>query len=164
MSSMPEPSQVRLRRVSLDDASTIARLLEGDTELALWTASLPIPYTIEDARTFVSTAHPEQVFAVIAGDELVGMIGVLGVDEPVEIGYWIGRIHWGRGYATAAIRLLIGEMRSRGISHFIAEVFPDNTASMRVLEKNGFVCRGEVERDLPKRGGSRRLMRFELQP
>jgi RimJ/RimL family protein N-acetyltransferase len=42
----------------------------------------------------------------------------------------------------------------------MAEVFPDNVASIRVLEKNGFQRVGELQRDLPQRGGMRDLIRF----
>jgi [ribosomal protein S5]-alanine N-acetyltransferase len=157
-----QASDVRLRGISRDDALAITRLLEGDTELALRTATMPIPYTLEDAHTFLSTADPREVFAIVVGDDLVGTIGMIGTDEPVEIGYWIGRIFWGRGYATSAVGQLIEEARRRGISHLVADAFPDNIASMRVLEKSGFIRRGEVERDFPKRGGLRRLIHFEL--
>jgi RimJ/RimL family protein N-acetyltransferase len=158
-----EQSRVCLRRISMEDAPAITGLLAGDTELALRTATIPIPYLIEDARAFLSTADPEQVFAVMAGDVLTGMIGMLdGADGEKEIGYWIGRIFWGRGYASSAVRLLVEEAQRRGISRLHAYVFPDNPASMRVLEKNGFVRTGEVERDLPKRGGMRRLIEFVL--
>jgi RimJ/RimL family protein N-acetyltransferase len=159
--SVNESVPVGLRGISRNDDVDITRLLEGDTELALCTATMPIPYTIESARAFLSTADPQQIFAIIAGDELVGMIGMVPNHEPIEIGYWIGRIHWGRGYATSAVRLLMQEARRRGISRLIADVFPGNFGSMRVLEKSGFVRECEVERDLPQRGGLRRLIRFQ---
>jgi RimJ/RimL family protein N-acetyltransferase len=159
----PKASPVRLRCISNTDAEAITALLQGDVDLALQTASLPIPYTLEDARTFLSTADPRHVFAVIADDQLVGMAGMIGVAEPIEIGYWIGRKHWGKGYATCAVALLLQKARDRGASRIVAEVFPGNIASMRVLEKNGFRRRGEVVRDLPKRGGQRRLIHFETQ-
>lgn len=144
----------------MEDAAAIAKLLEGDVDLALRTATIPIPYTIEDARAFLSTANRANVFAITADDELVGMTGIVPHEGGTEIGYWIGRRWWGRGYATCAVGLLVEEVHRRGISLLIAEVFPDNPASMRVLEKNGFVREGEVQRDLPKRGGVRRLIRF----
>ena len=155
-------SRIRLRPVCAEDAEAITLLLEGDVELALQTSSIPIPFTIESARRFLSAADPQRTYAILAGDELVGATGLVGAKEPMEIGYWIGRPHRKNGYATAAVGLLLEEMKARGISEFAAEVFPGNTASMRVLEKNGFVRDGEVQRDLPLRGGLRRLLRFQL--
>ena len=161
MTSTSNSGGVWLRPISVDDASAITRLLAGDTELALQTATIPIPYTIDTAHNFLSRADPNQIFSIIAQDELVGAIGMKEC-EPVEIGYWIGRVHWRRGYATAAVALLMKEARCRGIIRLAAEVFPDNTASMHVLEKSGFISQGEVWRDLPERGGLRRLIRFEV--
>jgi RimJ/RimL family protein N-acetyltransferase len=152
--------RVRLRAASLEDASRVTRLLEGDTELALRTAMIPIPYTIESAQEFLAQVDPQLVFAIVVADQLVGMLGITGVEEPVEIGYWVGRLYWGRGFATAAVALLVEEARGRGIRRLAADVFPDNAASARVLEKNGFVRQGEIQKDLPKRGGWRTLIRY----
>jgi RimJ/RimL family protein N-acetyltransferase len=155
-------NSICLRPVSADDAEAITRLLEGDVELALRTGSIPIPFTIESAHSFLSRANPQTTYAVVLGDALIGGAGLVGATNPVEIGYWIGKPYREKGYASAAVGLLLEEMKSRGVSRFAAEVFPDNAASMRVLEKHKFVRNGEVERDLPLRGGMRRLIRFEL--
>jgi len=52
-----------------------------------------------------------------------------------EVGYWIGRDHWGRGVASAALAQFLLEDRSRPLH---AGVAPHNAASIRVLEKCGF--------------------------
>jgi len=155
-----EQERVRLRGASLEDAPRVTRLLEGDTELALRTAMIPIPYTMESAEEFLAQVDPQLVFAIVVADQLVGMAGMTGVEEPVEIGYWVGRPYWGRGFATAAVALLMEEARRRGIRCLAADVFPDNAASARVLEKNGFARQGEIQKDLPKRGGWRTLIRY----
>lgn len=142
------------------DAEDITRLLAGDVELALQTATIPIPYTLESAHTFLSSCDPKENFAITLENELVGGCGFKREAEGVEIGYWIGRPYWGRGYATAAAELLIEEARRRGLERLYAEVFVENPASMRVLEKAGFVREGELERDVPQRGGVRRVIRF----
>lgn len=154
------PAPVAIRPIALADAERVTRLLEGDTELALRTAAIPIPYTIEVARDFLSHADPRSVFAIVAKDHLVGMVGMAGLDEPVEIGYWVGRAYWGCGFATAAVALLIDHARRRGIRTLVADVFPDNHASARVLRNNGFASQGEVFRDLPLRGGIRTLIHY----
>jgi RimJ/RimL family protein N-acetyltransferase len=184
MPSATKSSPLRLRAICSDDAAAITALLAGDTELALQTATIPIPYTMEDARNFLRSADPHRIFAITAGDELVGMIGMIGADgmfgageapkppakqkrpkgekdQPLEVGYWIGRIYWGRGYASAALGLVIEEAVRRQIPRLIAHVFPDNAASIRVLENNGFALLSEVRRNLPQRGGNRRLLQFQ---
>jgi 8-oxo-dGTP diphosphatase len=159
-----EPAAVRLRGVDPGDADVLTELLAGDTELALRTATMPIPYTLEDAHAFLRTADPTRTFAIVRGEpeEVVGVIGMVENEEGIEIGYWVGRRYWGHGYATAALSLLISLMRQKGIAQVCADVFPDNPASARVLEKCDFVRQGEVERHLPKRGGWRRLVRYGL--
>jgi RimJ/RimL family protein N-acetyltransferase len=159
-SLVEERDRVSLRGASLEDAPGVTRLLEGDIELALRTASIPIPYTIEVATEFLAKVDPQLVFAMVIANQLVGMVGMTGVEEPVEIGYWVGRPYWGRGFATGAVALLTEEARRRGIRRLAANVFPDNVASARVLEKNGFALQGEVQRHLPMRGGFRTLIRY----
>jgi RimJ/RimL family protein N-acetyltransferase len=71
--------------------------------------------------------------------EVVGHAGVFGPPEEREVTYWIGREHWGRGAATAALRELLsivpeGRLRARAAA--------DNGGSIRVLEKCGFVATG----------------------
>lgn len=154
-------ASIHIRPISVNDAEPITLLLAGDTELALQTATFPIPYTLESARAFLGSSDPKQNFAIVAESALVGGAGFKHESGWIEIGYWIGRPYWGRGYATAAVALLIEEARRRGIERLTAEVFPNNLASMRVLEKSGFVREGEIERDLPLRGGLRRVVRFQ---
>ena len=57
------------------------------------------------------------------------------------VGYWLGRDFWGRGVATAALTRFLQELPERPL---FARVAWDNTGSLRVLQKCGFV---EVERD-----------------
>jgi len=52
-----------------------------------------------------------------------------------EVGYWIGRTHWGRGVATSALALFLTRMTSRPL---YAYVTAHNLGSIRVLEKCGF--------------------------
>jgi RimJ/RimL family protein N-acetyltransferase len=56
-----------------------------------------------------------------------------------EVTYWIGREFWGRGLATLALRAFLGQEAERPIH---ARAAADNVASIRVLEKLGFVAIG----------------------
>ena len=82
--------------------------------------------------------------AIVAGGTVVGMI-LSWVDEGNRtVGYWIGREHWGRGYATAGLGLLVDEIAERPL---IAHVANTNIGSRRVLEHCGFVRIGGGEVD-----------------
>lgn len=52
-----------------------------------------------------------------------------------EIGYWLGREHWGKGIASAAVALFLREVERRPL---YARAASDNVASIRVLQKAGF--------------------------
>jgi RimJ/RimL family protein N-acetyltransferase len=73
---------------------------------------------------------------IIADGVLVGSINIFPQEGTDSIGYWLAREHWGRGIATRAIALLIGEVATRPL---FARVVSHNVASRRVLERNGFV-------------------------
>ena len=60
------------------------------------------------------------------------------------VGYWIDRGVWGRGIATAALGLLLGQVTSRPLHAYVAVA---NVGSIRVLEKCGFT---QVPEDRPR--------------
>jgi RimJ/RimL family protein N-acetyltransferase len=66
---------------------------------------------------------------------VVGNIGSWTHDEERDVGYWIGREHWGKGIATEALQAFLREMDTRPLH---AHVATHNVGSIRVLEKCGF--------------------------
>jgi RimJ/RimL family protein N-acetyltransferase len=63
----------------------------------------------------------------------------------LELGYWIARPYWGRGYATEAGRAVIDHARhSLRLPRLSAGHFIDNPASGRVLAKLGFRPIGRI--------------------
>ncbi len=57
------------------------------------------------------------------------------------VGYWLGRAYWGRGIGTEALALFLREERTRPL---YADPFAENTASVRILERQGFQREGTV--------------------
>jgi RimJ/RimL family protein N-acetyltransferase len=78
--------------------------------------------------------------AIVCDGEVAGNIGCWEADGRRFVGYWIGRKFWGRGLATQALAELVDRVETRPL---YAHVVAGNVASIRVLEKNGFV---EVDR------------------
>jgi len=66
---------------------------------------------------------------------VVGNVASYVLDERRQVCYWIGRDHWGCGYATEALGLLLESIGTRPL---YASAAYDNLASLRVLEKCGF--------------------------
>lgn len=83
-------------------------------------------------------------WAIVHGtdDSLIGNIYLVHLHEEskeVEIGYHLGRAHWGAGYATEAVRALVRFFFLEvGVDSVSARYDARNPASGRVLEKNGF--------------------------
>ena len=63
-------------------------------------------------------------------------------DDERDVGYWIGREHWGAGVATAALGAFLTILEERPLFAHVAE---HNVGSIRVLEKCGFVAVDRVE-------------------
>jgi RimJ/RimL family protein N-acetyltransferase len=94
-------------------------------------------------------ADPANIIrAVVSGDAVVGQIGSWDDDGARNVGYWIGREHWGNGYATAALRRLITIDTTRPLWAHIAD---HNVGSKRVVERCGFVLDRSVQEDVLER-------------
>ena len=109
---------------------------------------LPQPYTEADADWWLGmVAHNEGKDGVwrsiwIEG-QLVGSISVERKDEGGqaigEIGYMILTPFWSQGIGTEAVRQICEiAFQELALEQIIGQVFPENVASARVLEKNGF--------------------------
>jgi RimJ/RimL family protein N-acetyltransferase len=114
-------------------------------------ASAPWPYTAEHAgEKFASDPrqrHLPHFLITLPGAEGPTLIGACGLDRvgnDVELGFWIAREHWGRGYAAEAGRAVLGLARALGHQRIVSSHFADNPASGRVLAKIGFVPTGRV--------------------
>jgi RimJ/RimL family protein N-acetyltransferase len=148
-------ARVMLRRPQMADAARIAELM-NDYGVVKNLSRAPWPYGLEDAVSWLThvTGHGgrpnDYPFAIVTGDGLVGVIGISAnpqnPDAP-ELGYWLGRFYWGRGFATEAGRLALGfafdELELDAVE---AGHFADNAASGRVLQKLGFAYTQDVAR------------------
>jgi RimJ/RimL family protein N-acetyltransferase len=154
-----ETGRLVLRGVRFEDAKRVAALV-NDRRIAENTARIPHPYTVSDAKEWISAAISQSATSyviTIAGE----VIGACGLDMPrpdppffptlpsrrlgrgAEIGYWIGVPFWGCGYATEAARALIDHaFGDLGCQVLTASARVSNPASRRVLEKCGFQWTG----------------------
>ena len=86
-------------------------------------------------------ADPNCVLRTVMFDgSVAGNVVCWGTGKERNIGYWLGREFWGRGVGTAALRLFLKEVVERPL---VARVAKENAASIRVLEKCGFIPAGE---------------------
>ena len=122
----------------------------GDEDMVRMLASAPWPYTPADAREFCKgSAGPRNGRFVVTlptrtGAPVIGTAGFAVESGSAEIGYWIARAYQGRGYATEAVRGLLGLLCALGHRRVVAGHFIDNPASGRVLAKAGFRKTGQI--------------------
>ncbi|HUI05830.1 MAG TPA: GNAT family N-acetyltransferase [Verrucomicrobiae bacterium] len=151
-----------LRPFELSDAPRV-KLLAGDREIAATTARIPHPYEPGMAEAWIGT-HQEDFekgtavnFAITLKDtsELMGAIGLIvnRDHENAEMGYWIGKPYWNRGYCTEAARAVLqyafDELR---LNRVFAHHFSHNIASGRVMQKLGMRHEGRRRQHVKKWG------------
>ena len=133
-----------LRPFELSDAAEVQRLV-GEREIAATTINIPHPYEDGVAEKWIAS-HPER-FAkgevanfAICDRESGSLVGAITLflsleNERAEIGYWIGRPYWGRGYCSEAAQAIVHYgFDERGLNRIFGEYMASNPASGRVME------------------------------
>ena len=143
-----ESERLHLRAPRMKDATAIAALA-NNRKIAEMTASIPHPYRLADAETWIGGLVDRSVGAAFAifekkGGAFVGICSYEWRGETIpEIGYWAGEPFWGRGYGTEAVRAMIDHaFTATDLEALAASCRVTNIASRRVLEKCGFQWTG----------------------
>jgi RimJ/RimL family protein N-acetyltransferase len=142
-----ETTRLQLRAPRLGDAKIVATLA-NDRRIAENTARIPHPYRRADAEDFIAAANraaDETVFLITLREGgILGACGLIHAErETPEVGYWLGAKHWGKGYATEAVRAVIDyAFTDLDCDALQAAARVTNPASRRVLEKCGFQWTG----------------------
>ncbi|HEX9978797.1 MAG TPA: GNAT family N-acetyltransferase [Acidimicrobiia bacterium] len=147
------PPEVTLRSVTTDDLPTLFEF-EQDPDanwMVAFTAKDP-----SDREAFM--AHWDRLLAdarvrteaILVDGVLVGSIVSFAYDGQPNVGYRIGRRHWGQGITTRALAIFVSRIPVRPV---YGRVVSDNLASRRVLEKCGFTLVGQERSYANARGG-----------
>jgi RimJ/RimL family protein N-acetyltransferase len=132
-----------LRPVWPEDAENLFTAM-NDQGIVCNLARAPWPYSRDDADAFAARAqdplYPHFLLTLPgdAGQTLVGSCGLGNRDGEAEIGYWIAREYWGKGFATEAAGALIANAWMLGHRRLVASHYIDNPASGAVLRRLGF--------------------------
>ena len=120
----------------------------------------PLAQTIEDASALIelinSRTHANEAvhwaITVQGDDQFIGLIGFWRIVKEHhfgELGYTLASDHWGRGYISEAIAAVLPVgFNTLGFHRVEAITRPANGASIRVLEKNGFVQEGHFRENI----------------
>lgn len=136
---------IDLRPVDDDDLDAIFDMMRDPEAVtqAAFTADDPNDRTAFDEWMSRHRAEPEvAMFTITEDGGFAGTAALFSVEGDREVTYWVARHAWGRGVATAALRLLIDREPIRPL---FARAATSNAASIAVLEKLGFT---EVSRDV----------------
>ena len=127
-----------LRRARPEDAAAMHRIMSDPQAMRYWSTP-PHSSMAETERWMASMV---EIDAAIGDDFIVTqngrLVGKLGAWRLPEIGFLIGRDHWGQGIAMEAVTAFIARRRGLGSSELTADVDPRNSASLRLLERAGF--------------------------
>lgn len=159
---------VVLRETTLDDADRVTEYGQ-DERSAYWLDGLPQPYTRQDALDYLHGRVEQRAsgngltWAVAdpATDELTGTISLfdLKAGREAEIGYVAHPAFRGRGLMTEACALVVRhgfvppEDGGLGLQRMVVFAAEENTASRRVIERNGFTAVGRERKGTRLRDG-----------
>jgi [ribosomal protein S5]-alanine N-acetyltransferase len=142
---------VLLRPCSVDDAGALAEMYSLDREAmeASEPWRTPTFFEVEGQRDRITRVWPKfrtLAFVSVQREEVVGLFLLEDVtDESALVGYYVAPANRGEGVATRSVALLaqiaFGDL---GIGSLVADIQPHNTASRRVVERNGFRREGSV--------------------
>ena len=184
-------ARVKLRPLDSSDAHALNPILRDGRA----TRFLPAWVRRATGRQFVARVSGEQrrgegvAFAIVplGSEKAIGQVRLFHwspADRVAELGFWIRRKHWGRGFGTEAVRLACRYgFRAMSLHRIEAVVLVGNEGSKRALEKVGFRTEGRSrrshlltgrwtdawrlgllreERLMPSRPGPRRLSRTRV--
>ncbi|WP_133365475.1 GNAT family N-acetyltransferase [Qipengyuania sediminis] len=120
----------------------------ADEEIVRNLARVPWPYDEAAARSFVARSQDARLphFLVVesASGRVIGSAGLGEHEGEPELGYWLARGAWGRGYAAEAARGVVEVAKLLGHRRLVAGHFADNPRSAMVLRKAGFRPTGQI--------------------
>ena len=139
-------ARLTLRSARPDDLEAMHAVLSDPRATRWW--STPPHDSLEQTAAWLDSMianGPDHPDFVIELDGLV--IGKAGFWRLPDVGYILQPDHWGQGIAGEAVGAAIDHVfATRDLDDLTADVDPDNAASIRLLERLGFVKTGFAER------------------
>jgi [ribosomal protein S5]-alanine N-acetyltransferase len=128
-----------LRRARLDDVPAMHSIMSDALAMRYWSTP-PHSDMVKTERWVASMVRADEG----ASDDFVAvfngqLIGKLGAWKLPEIGFLFRPDHWGRGFASEALRAFIDRRIALGSAELTADVDPRNSAALRLLKRAGFL-------------------------
>ncbi|WP_373492842.1 GNAT family N-acetyltransferase [Aquiflexum sp.] len=152
--------EINLRPWAIEDLGNLVKYANNRNIARNMTDKFPFPYTETNGKAFIELVtkdDPIHIFAIEYNGQAIGGIGIHPQDNihkrNAELGYWLGEPFWGQGIVSIAIQQILNfAFETYDIDRVFARPFGTNTASQKVLEKNGFLLEGKFEKVLIKDG------------
>lgn len=143
-----------------DDAPSLVQQANSRNVWLTLRDLFPYPYTSQDAKTYLERVTKEELctsFCIEVNGSAVGGIGLrLGSDVTkysAELGYWLGEALWGQGIMSEVVVAFTDYcFQNFPICRLEAFLFANNPASVRVLEKAGYILEGRLRNSVVKDG------------
>ena len=139
MTDLIRTDRLLLRRATMDDVEAMHAIMSNPLAMRYW--STPPHTQMEQTERWMASMVEGD--PPIRDDFIVtldgALIGKLGAWKLPEIGFLIDPAHWGKGFALEGLNAFIDRRRALGSIELIADVDPRNAASLRLLERCGFV-------------------------
>jgi ribosomal-protein-alanine N-acetyltransferase len=133
----------------------------NDKEIVRYMLSVPHPYTEKHGKAWIRMTRNAArrknrtsiEYAIEIDGEVAGGGGIMNIhDHKAEIGYWLGRRHWGKGIMTRVVKEITKYgFNELGLRRIYARTMIANKASKRVLEKAGFKYEATMRKSEKKR-------------
>jgi len=155
-----ETERLRLRPFTFDDEAAVFALV-SDPEIARF-VRFKAHRTPAETRAFLELVQQYYrrgepfAWAIVRREDgrLIGSCGFVsqgGERRSAEIGYWLGKPYWGKGYAEEAAQALVRfGFEQMGLEFVEAKCFLENRAGQRVIEKLGMKFEGTDRSEMIK--------------
>ncbi len=147
-----------LRAMRESDLEPLTAYL-SDFDVTKMLCSAPHPFSPEDGRRYLlqtmeSDPNEHVHWAIEAEGQFCGYIKASYLTSQPGIGYWLGKTHWGKGLMSEAVLLVLTYLfQHRDLSAVQTGAFQCNPASLRVLQRFGFIIETLRTNTCAARGG-----------
>ncbi|WP_321395795.1 GNAT family N-acetyltransferase [Emcibacter sp.] len=156
-----ETERLTLRPFEPADAVQMSAIF-SDWEVTRWlSTNVPFPFSEQDGLDMIRARDKDWAAGNGASygafdretGEQVGGVRVFSFDEVSEVGYWLARSAWGKGFGTELLRAVVaGCFTHSPIREIVAQTSADNKGSQRILEKAGFIFEGQTPEEFARCG------------
>lgn len=142
----------------------IIQLNMNDIELTKYMNAVPYPYAIEDANRyikFLNVIKDDETMLQLGifdnqNNEFIGVVSLEGIDfedQNAELGYWIAKKFWGKGYAKEAATVILEyAFKKLDLFRIYATLQKENIKSLALLTSFGFQVEGLARNSVKNKG------------